>query len=167
MYAGRFVAGIGIAIHPLRIHPSRGGTVASAGGQKNQNKRMGKARVLVVDDDPGMRDLLRHLLCHRGYEVEAAEDGVQALAHLEDESYDVVVTDYQMPHLDGLGLLREIQQMEHPIPVIVHSSAVDERTGTLFRRAGAFRLVTKGGPLEDLVQSVDEAIGRHSPARCA
>lgn len=130
---------------------------------------MGRARVLVVDDDAGMRDFLRQLLRHRGYDAEGAENGVQALARLQDEPFDVVVTDYQMPSLDGLGLLREIQQMEHPPPVVVHSSGVDAATEALFRRAGVFRILAKGGPLEDLLQTVHAACAaaRHPPVRCA
>lgn len=126
-------------------------------------------RILIVDDDPGVRQVVHYLLQTHGYDSEMAEDGLQALCLLQHEDFNAVVTDVQMPHLDGLGLLREICRMEHPPPVIVQSGALDDSLQTQLRKAGAFRLMVKGAPLGDLLRAVLEACSlcRNVPANCA
>ncbi len=128
-----------------------------------------KPRVLVVDDDPGVHEMILYALRDRGFDAEGVRDGLQALARLQHGAFNVVLTDLRMPRLDGLALLREIKRMERSIPVVVYSSAVDSATEVLLRRSGAFRVATKGGRLADLVPSVEEAcrVSEHPPARCA
>ncbi len=92
-----------------------------------------------------------HVLCslrHRGYDAEGVEDGTQTLARLERGRFDAVVTDVQMPGMDGLGLLRENRRLGHRVPVAVHSSSVDAAAEALFRRAVAFRMLRRGVPSE-------------------
>src|SRR5512139_3226254 len=67
---------------------------------------MGRA-VLVVEDDPLMRSFLTEVLAAEGHRVESAVNGREGLARLEQEAWDLVVTDLRMPGLDGLALLRE------------------------------------------------------------
>lgn len=117
----------------------------------------GKGRVLVVDDDPELRQMVVCALQSRGYRAEGAEDGLQALARLQQGSFDMVVTDFQMPRLDGLALLREVRRLEPPLPVVILTGFVDTSMEGVLRRAGAFRVLTKGGRLADLVRTVEEA----------
>lgn len=117
----------------------------------------GKGRVLVVDDDPELRQIVVCALQNRGYQAEGAEDGLQALARLQQGSFDMVVTDFQMPRLDGLALLREVRRLEPPLPVVILTGFVDTSMEAVFRRAGAFRVLMKGGRLGDLVRTVEEA----------
>ncbi len=128
-----------------------------------------RRRVLVVDDDPGVREMLLYVLQSRGFHAEGAEDGVQALARLQHAEFQVIVTDYQMPRLDGLALLREVHRMDRPLPVVIHSSQTDPHIKAQLRRVGAFRILTKGGALTDLMQAIEEAcrVSERSPARCA
>ena len=70
-------------------------------------------RVLVVDDEAGISSLLEDLLEADGYRVTTAPNGVAALARLEQETFDAVLTDIRMPELDGPGLYREIER-RHP-----------------------------------------------------
>jgi CheY-like chemotaxis protein len=96
-------------------------------------------RVLVVDDDQVVRTVVADFLRGRGYEVDEAGDGVEALNSIRQTAPDVVVTDLGMPRLDGLGLLRELPKSNPDLPAIVltaHESA-DEmvraiREGILF-----------------------------------
>jgi len=118
-----------------------------------------RARILVVDDDPGLREMILYALEHRGFSAEGAEDGIQALIRLERGYYDVVITDLHMPRLDGLGLLREIRWMESPPPVVIQSAVLDAPLELVLRRAGAFRVLAKGAALKDLVETVAEACG--------
>lgn len=126
-------------------------------------------RILVVDDDPQVRGAVVLGLRDRGYQVMGAEDGLQALHHLQRGEFDVVVTDVQMPRLDGLALLREIRGKGYALAVVVQTARYDSSLEVLFRRAGAFSVLVKGRPFEELVRSV-EAASRASQelrARCA
>src|SRR5262245_2234326 len=67
------------------------------------------ARVLVVDDDPDMRDFLKEELEDEGYAVELASGGRSAVERVKQGGIDLVVSDVRMPDLDGLDLLRELQ----------------------------------------------------------
>ena len=79
-------------------------------------------RILVVDDEDGMREMLTMSLRHRGYEVSSAENGREALVKLGEESFDVVLTDVRMPELDGLALLRAIEEAQIPVVVLMMSA---------------------------------------------
>lgn len=126
-------------------------------------------RVLVVDDDPGVREVIIGALRSHGWRAAGAADGLDALRRLQHEEFGAVVTDLQMPRLDGLALLREVRRLEHPIPVVVPTSLLDKQVESRLRWAGAFQVLSKGGPLRDLVRSVEEAClpSRRDPARCA
>ena len=115
------------------------------------------ARILVVDDDPALRELILCTLERRGFSAEGAADGIEALIHLERSHFDVVITDLQMPRLDGLGLVHEIRRMESPPPVVVQSAVLDAPLELVLRRAGAFRVLTKGKSLKELGDTVTEA----------
>lgn len=70
-----------------------------------------RKRLLLVDDDPAFRNSLQEYL--EGHAVETAENGREALTKLEQAGYDVVLTDYNMPEVNGLGVLQHVQQY-HP-----------------------------------------------------
>jgi CheY-like chemotaxis protein len=83
------------------------------------------ARVLIADDDPSSRELLRSILESSGYEVVAAEDGVQAMERAADFAPDLVILDIQMPKMDGLEAakaLRNIPSFEKT-PIIALTAA--------------------------------------------
>ncbi len=107
-------------------------------------------RILVVDDEPNIRKVLVATLRREGYEVEAAENGADALAALEREGADVVVTDLVMPGVDGLTLLRRLSHEHADIPVIVITAhgTVDTAVGAL--KAGAFDFITKPFETDEL-----------------
>lgn len=125
--------------------------------------------ILVVDDDPGVREMCLKALRNRGYQAEGAEDGVQALHHLQHGHFDVVLTDLQMPRMDGLALLHEIRRLGYLQPVVFQTTLLDASLETALRRAGASDVLMKGGPFRDLVRSVEEASRASGKprARCA
>jgi len=67
-------------------------------------------RILVVDDEPAIAQLVADVLETEGYEVETAANGLVALEKLEARDYDLILSDLRMPHLDGIGLYREIER---------------------------------------------------------
>lgn len=79
----------------------------------------GVIRVLVVDDDAKMRELLLDTLCALGYETLGAGDGEEALSLLEDEKIDLVITDIKMPKMNGAILLQEIKKKNPQLPVVL------------------------------------------------
>src|SRR3712207_3290142 len=84
----------------------------------------GVKRVLVVDDDPGVLGLVAEMLRGDGYEVETAQNGVEALAKLREHEPDVVVTDLVMPVMDGLALIKACRATRHlaDVPIVVLSA---------------------------------------------
>jgi two-component system OmpR family response regulator len=75
-------------------------------------------KILVVDDDPHIRELVRHYLQRDGFDVEEAADGAEALAILDSTKLDLVVMDIMMPHVDGWALCREIRERSQ-LPVLM------------------------------------------------
>src|SRR5687767_843906 len=99
---------------------------------------MGKGRVLVVDDEAAALTSLSELLVEQGYSVETAADGSKALARLDELDPDVVLTDLDMPGMDGLELLRRLRSEGRQEPSVVVMSAfgnTDEAVAAL--REGA------------------------------
>ncbi len=80
------------------------------------------ATILVVDDDGMLCDLLHDLLTEEGYEVRCAHHGLAALEEIGRSLPDLVLTDSQMPHLDGLGLLRCLADKSVALPVVLMSA---------------------------------------------
>ena len=78
--------------------------------------------ILVVDDDPAIRDVLTHALVDGGYGVEQASDGLMALKQIANQLPDLILADVRMPHLDGIGLATVLAPHTPPIPIILMSA---------------------------------------------
>jgi len=103
-----------------------------------------KARILIVDDDPGQSSAMSQLLGGWGYDTATAFDGRNALDKLSDFPADVVVTDLNMPNLDGAGLLAELQRTASPPPVIVLTAfGSADKAVEMVRESGAFWYLEK------------------------
>ncbi len=76
-------------------------------------------RILVIEDDGEMRDLLKVYLARKGYAVSSAKDGSEALRNLAGQAFDLVITDVRMPGLSGLDILPGIKKLQPQAPVIV------------------------------------------------
>jgi DNA-binding NtrC family response regulator len=118
------------------------------------------ATLLIVDDDNLVRDTLHELLSV-SHECHTADRAEQALAYLDIETYDAVLTDISMPGLSGRELLRYIQAKHSMTPVIVISGNSDEGDARELTDAGAFAYFAKPFKLEEIEQAVDRAIARH------
>jgi CheY-like chemotaxis protein len=80
-----------------------------------------RPRVLVIDDEGNVRVFISDLLKDLGYETDEAESGVQAVAMLEHHQYDLVITDLQMPHLSGWGVVNAVRGRRPTMPMIMIS----------------------------------------------
>ena len=118
------------------------------------------ATLLIVDDDSLIRDTL-HELFSETHECHTADRAEQALAYLDVETYDVVLTDIAMPELSGRELLKQIQAKHPATPVIVISGLSNEADARALMDLGAFAYFAKPFKLEDIEQAVERAIARH------
>jgi len=75
-----------------------------------------RARILLVDDDPMIVQLITDMLSLEGYDVETAPNGIAALEKAEGRRYDLILTDLHMPELDGAGLYRELTRRQAHLP---------------------------------------------------
>jgi len=118
------------------------------------------ARILVVDDEPKNRELIRDTLEVRGYAVEEAGSGTEALARIAAAPPDVVLLDVSMPGLDGLEVCRRLKANPRTasLPVIMITAHVDRRDRLAGIEAGANDYLTKPVDLQDLVLRVRNAV---------
>jgi DNA-binding response OmpR family regulator len=120
---------------------------------------MADQRILVVDDDPDIRLLLRELLERRGYSLTEARDGNEALRVLFAERPDLVVLDVQMPGLDGWQTLERIRELSD-VPVVMLTARATELEKTRGLRAGADDYVTKPFGRQELLARVEGLLRR-------
>jgi DNA-binding NtrC family response regulator len=113
--------------------------------------------LLIVDDDTNIREVLQELFSHT-HECHTADRAEQALAYLELETYDVVITDIAMPGLGGEELLRRVQKTAPTTPVIVISGVADREASKKLIEMGAFAYFTKPYELEAVEETVVRAI---------
>src|ERR687883_1182330 len=120
---------------------------------------MRKTRVLVVDDDQLLRQLVTDQLGRSGFEAAAAASGEEALAALQASDYDVVLLDIRMPGMSGLDTLQEIRKLDDPPEVIMLTADTSLGTGLEAMRHGAYDYLTKPATLDEmeaLVRKADE-----------
>ncbi|MCE7797447.1 response regulator [Sphingobium sufflavum] len=113
-------------------------------------------KILTVDDSRSMRALLRVALLERGYDVAEAEDGVEALEWLETNSADVIITDINMPRLDGFGLIEKVRSSSRHIdrPILVLTTESSDEKKKRARDAGATGWIVKPFDPEKLAAAV-------------
>jgi two-component system, OmpR family, response regulator ResD len=119
-------------------------------------------RVLVVDDEPIVRDVLTRYLAHEGFEVDSAADGHAALRAIEGRPPNVIVLDLMLPKLSGLELLRLVR-LESSVPVIILSAKVSERDRIAGLELGADDYVVKPYSPGEVVARVRAVLRRTGP----
>jgi two-component system response regulator MprA len=122
------------------------------------------ARLLVVDDEPALREALQSSLEFEGYKVDTVADGTSALDRLEREQYDAVLLDVMMPRLDGLTTCRRLRAAGNHIPVLMLTArdAVGDRVSGL--DAGADDYLVKPFELDELFARVRALLRRSALA---
>ncbi|HEY6928323.1 MAG TPA: sigma-54 dependent transcriptional regulator [Thermoanaerobaculia bacterium] len=121
-------------------------------------------RVLIVDDDAGIRDALRMILEYEGYEVAVAADGKAGLAEIETGAPDAVLLDIKMPGMDGFEVLDRIAAREGAPPVLMISGHGDIATAVEATRRGAVDFLEKPPQRERILVSVRNALSRNTLA---
>ena len=109
-----------------------------------------KPRILVVDDEPSMRDMLRIVLRRDGYEVLVAENGRQALETLQRERVDLLLSDIRMPDINGVDVLRAAKALNHDIVAFMMTAFASTETAVEAMRLGAVDYFTKPFSMDEL-----------------
>ena len=117
-------------------------------------------KVLIVDDDPIVRNLLSRIVGESGYTAEDAEDGLSALGKVEHCSYDAVFTDLMMPRMGGIDLVRRLKEIDPNLPVIVITGFPTLETGVRALKEGAADFVTKPFRLKDVKLLLNKLISK-------
>jgi two-component system chemotaxis response regulator CheY len=124
-------------------------------------------KILVVDDFPTMRRIVRNLLKELGYStVDEAEDGQAGLSRLRGGSYDFVISDWNMPNLDGLAMLKEIRADAHltHLPVLMVTAESKKENIIAAAQAGASGYVVKPFTAATLDEKVNKILEKMAKA---
>jgi excisionase family DNA binding protein len=137
---------------PRNIRPGR--TAVRAGAAPE-----GRPRVLVVDDEASIRDLLSRTLALADYDVDLAFDGHSAIERLRLLPYDLLITDLKMPGMDGLGVIREARRMKPDIPVIIITGFSTEASAIEAVNLGVAGYLTKPFRVPRVLAVAAKALG--------
>jgi signal transduction histidine kinase/HD-like signal output (HDOD) protein len=116
-----------------------------------------KGSVLVIDDEEALRKVLAETLAGKGFEVDTAADGDEALRKLQRKSYQVALLDLRMPRKHGLEVLVTVKRTVPQMPVIVISGVADERELTTAKQAGAFACIKKPFEINTVLEAIAAA----------
>lgn len=126
------------------------------------------ARILLIDDDNFVRDMLRHTLAHFGHTVIEARNGKEGLALIQSANADLLITDIVMPEMEGLELLMELRKRKPPIKIIAMSGGGRGNAADYLRTAkfmGAAKVLAKPFTNEALLAAINELLsGEAAPA---
>jgi two-component system OmpR family response regulator len=125
-----------------------------------------RPKVLVIDDEPGVRELISEALSLSEINAVQAADGLEALSFLRRERFDLLILDINMPKLDGLALLEKLRSEGMLVPVLMLSARADKADINQGLRTGADDYITKPFSIEELVLRV-KAIMRRSKGEVA
>lgn len=123
-----------------------------------------RPRILVVDDEEAVRDLLAKTLTMADYEVDTASDGPSALECLKSTDYDLLITDLKMPGMDGLSVIREARRQSTVLPVIVITGYSTEASAIEAINLGVSGYLTKPFRLPRILSVTARALGEPAPA---
>ncbi len=131
--------------------------------ERTENKGQEKgvcamAKILVIDDEPGMLDLLGHVLRRMGHEVVLAKRGRKGLQLFQQEHPHVTILDLTMPDMDGFAVLREIRTLDPKAPVIILTGFGTEERVRQARELGAAEFLQKGFALHTLGATLDRVL---------
>ena len=118
------------------------------------------AKLLIIDDERGIRNTLREILADEGHEVEVAENGKQGLTMAQEQTYDLIFSDIKMPELDGLELLAALKNTDEPLeaPIVMISGHGDVETAVQALKLGAYDFLLKPLDLNRILITTKNAL---------
>ena len=133
---------------------SGGGATSSAAPARH-----GRARILVVDDEASIRDLLSKTLALAEYEVDTASDASAALDRVRGTAYDLMIADLKMPGMDGLTLIRQAKRIKSDMPVIIITGFSTESSAIEAVNLGVAGYLTKPFRVPQVLAAAARALG--------
>jgi len=118
-----------------------------------------RPRVLVVDDEVSIRDMLIKTLALAEYDVDAAADGRSAVAHLRSQTYDLLITDLKMPGMDGLALIHEARRLFPKLPVVIITAFSTEASAIESVNLGVSGYLTKPFRITKILSTAARILG--------
>jgi DNA-binding response OmpR family regulator len=122
------------------------------------------SKILVVDDDSGLRDLLSQYLEKQGFEVDSVEDGIEMDLYLKSSSPDLIVLDLMLPGEDGLSIAKRLQ-IKNQIPIIMLSACGEEVDRIIGLEVGADDYLSKPFNPRELLARIRSVLRRHKPLK--
>ncbi|MBN1673072.1 MAG: response regulator [Kiritimatiellae bacterium] len=116
------------------------------------------ARILIVDDEPDILSVLESILAGAGHEVVAASNGAEAMARLREQAVDLVISDINMPGVDGLDLLRAVREDGARIPIVLLTGDAKPETATRSLKYNVFDYLVKPPRRAQILDTVDRAL---------
>ena len=138
---------------------SRASAMPAAGPASTPRAAADRARILVVDDESSIRDLLAKTLALAEYDVDTAADGRAALERLRLYPYDLLIADLKMPGLDGLSVIREAKRLKSNMPVIIITGYSTETAAIEAVNLGVSGYLTKPFRVPQVLAAAAKAIG--------
>lgn len=123
---------------------------------------MGAAKILIVDDEKSIRKTLRDILEFENYDVDEANDGLECVVKIKQNTYDVIILDIKMPKMDGMDALERIQDLAAETPVVMISGHATIDTAVDAVKKGAFDFISKPPDLNRLLITIRNAIDKSS-----
>jgi excisionase family DNA binding protein len=133
-----------------------GGAGDGGAGRPDPNRRQ---RVLVVDDEPSIRDLLSKTLALAEYDVDTAPDGTSALDRIRAFGYDLLIVDLRMPGMDGLTLIRQARRLKSDLPVVIITGFSTESSAIDAVNLGVAGYLTKPFRVPQVLAAASKALG--------
>jgi excisionase family DNA binding protein len=118
-----------------------------------------RPRVLVVDDEASIRDLLAKTLALAEYDVDVVPDGRSALEHMRMNAYDLLIADLKMPGMDGLAVIREAKRYKADLPVIIITGFSSESSAIEALNLGVSGYLTKPFRVQKVLAAAAKALG--------
>lgn len=116
------------------------------------------SKILIIDDERGIRDTLQEILVFEGYEVDTAAEGIEGLRLFEENDYDAVLCDVKMPNIDGIEVLESILTMNPVVPVIMITGHGNVEIAVKALKKGAFDFIEKPLDLNFLLITLNDAL---------
>jgi excisionase family DNA binding protein len=137
----------------------RGGPRPTSVASTRPSNVGGRPRVLVVDDEASIRDLLQKTLALAEYEVDVAQDGRSAIERIRMNAYDLLIADLKMPGIDGLSVIREAKRFKSGLPVIIITGFSTESSAIEAVNLGVAGYLTKPFRVPQVLAAAAKALG--------
>ncbi|HEY1587516.1 MAG TPA: response regulator [Polyangia bacterium] len=121
-----------------------------------------RGRLLVIDDEEDVRDMLEFILAREGFEVVTVDSGLAAIEVARARTFDLAITDMKMPGINGIETLTALKQIDTSMEVVVVTGYASEQTAAECMKRGAYGYLTKPFELADLLPLIGGALARRT-----